>query len=117
MAMPTWNGQPVGPEDVPEVAKEAFEHLDKALKGLSGRPGTEADLLHLIEATSHLEAVVDRVQRTAIPAAREAGISWAKLGAAMGVSRATAQYRYERAIQGLAEDWAQSNETTAPKPK
>jgi hypothetical protein len=116
MAVPTWNGQPVSPEDVQGVAKEAFDHLHKTVKGLSVDPATEAEMLHLIEAMSHLEDAVERMRRTAIPAARAAGISWAKLGAAMGVTRATAQYRYERATHGLAEEWAHSNETIATDP-
>lgn len=116
MALPTWHGQPVDPDDVQGVTREAFEHVRKTLQGLSDDPVTEAELLHLIEAVSHLENEIKRLRSTTILDARAAGATLAKLGTAMGIPRATAQYHYERATQVSAEMWVQSHGTIGVDP-
>lgn len=94
MTMPNWDD------------RAAFEHLQRVLGRLPADTFTEPELLHLLEAASQLEDLVERVRKAAIPAARAAGISWSKLGASMGVTRSTAQYRYEKATKDQAADWA-----------
>jgi hypothetical protein len=93
--------------------RAAFEHLHTVLGRLPDGEFTETELLTLLEAASHLDGLVERVRKTAIPAARAAGVSWSRLGAAMGVTRSTAQYRYEKATERQAADWAGSDETPA----
>ncbi|MFE3170070.1 hypothetical protein ACFXI3_00430 [Amycolatopsis sp. NPDC059235] len=104
MPLPTWNGQPAEHQDIPKIQPDAFETLRAAMAGPSVHRLTSDQLLHLVEAASHLELMIEWTRLTAIPAARAGGASWAQLGAAMGVSRSTAQYRYERAAKEWADD-------------
>jgi len=104
MPLPTWNGEQVHQNNLPSILPEAFETLYEAMRGPSVHRLTQAELLHIVEAASNLEGMVEWARRTAIPAARVTGASWAKLGAAMGVTRSTAQYRYEKA----AKEWSES---------
>ena len=99
MPLPTWNGQSVDLSSHPTLLRESFETLRAAIGGPSVNRLTEDELLHIVEAASHLEAMIEWARSAVMPAAREKGASWAKLGAAMGVSRSTAQYRYERAAR------------------
>lgn len=102
MPLPTWNGQPIATAaELTTVLPEAFKTLQAAMGGPSVKQLTEEELLHIAEAAGHLESMVEWAHAAVVPAARVAGASWAKLGAAMGVSRSTAQYRYEKA----AKEW------------
>lgn len=106
MTLPTWNGQPADPVNLPGLVRESFEILDAAMRGPSVRVLDQDELLHLVEAAGYLETMTGWARATAIPAARAAGASWSKLGAAMGVSRSTAQYRFEKA----AKDWQENSQ-------
>lgn len=88
--------------DLPTVLPESFAVVREAMGGHSVHALPEAELLHIIEAASHLEGMVTWVRSAVVPAAKASGASWAKLAAAMGVTRSTVQYRYEKA----AKDWA-----------
>lgn len=104
MSLPTWNGEPVNPDDLLSVQREAFDTLAAAMGGRSVNSLSQPELLHLIEAASHLQPMIAWVEATAFPTAREAGASWATLASAMGVSRSTAQYRYKKNISDALAD-------------
>jgi hypothetical protein len=112
MTLPTWNGQPIDPNDLPRIIQESFETLNAAMSGPSVHKLTKDELLHIVEAGSYLESLTEWARTTTIPAARAAGASWAKLGAAMGTSRSTAQYRYEKA----AKEWSEVDEASGTPP-
>jgi hypothetical protein len=100
MARPTWNGEPVADDDLVSVLRESFELLIAAMR--EEAPVSELsvpELLHLVEASSHLDRMSAWAETVAVPRAREAGASWAMLATAMGVRRSTAQSRYKKATQ------------------
>lgn len=98
MALPTWNGEPVTEDTLASVQRESFKLLTKVMRGDIPRDDLSLlELLHVIEAGSHLEAMAVWTRTFVLPRAREAGASWAMMGMAMGVPRSTAQSRYKSA--------------------
>jgi hypothetical protein len=102
MSLPTWNGQPVDDNDTSIVARtrEAYDLVQAAMSDVGHFSGSKEEVLHLLEAGSYLDRMATFTTSVAIVRAREAGASWAKLAAAMGVSRSSAQSRYEREPRG-----------------
>lgn len=107
MPLPTWNGQPPNPTDLPNLMRESFDVLATAMGGPSVHGLSEAELLHIVEAASLLGTMIEWTHSAVVPAARTHGASWARLAAAMGVSRSTAQYRHEKA----AKEWSDRDHT------
>lgn len=104
MALPTWNGEPVAEDALPSVQRESFKLLTNVMRGdVSTEDLSLPELLHVIEAGSHLEVMAAWARMFVLPRAREAGASWTMLGSAMGVPRSTAQSRYKSAPGGLDE--------------
>jgi hypothetical protein len=102
MAPPTWNGEPVAEERLASVRQESFELLTRVMRGeVSTEDLSLPELLHVVEAGSHLEAMAVWTRMFVLPRAREAGASWAMMAMAMGVPRSTAQSRYKSAPGGL----------------
>ena len=105
MPLPTWNGQPVTEDDIASVLRESFELLTKVMRSeISVNSLSRSELLHLVEAGSHLEAMSVWAEIVVFPLARDAGASWATLAAAMGVPRSTAQSRYKKSTQDSLDD-------------
>lgn len=104
MALPTWNGEPVAADNIPLVMQESFELLTAVMRGGPATKLSLEQLLHVVEAGSHLERMSTWAEMVAMPLAREAGASWATLAAAMGVPRSTAQSRYKKATQDTLDD-------------
>jgi hypothetical protein len=102
MLLPTWNGQQPDPADLPNLLHESFDVLSTAIGGPSVHRLSEAELLHIVEAASLLATMIEWTHSTVVPAVRAHGASWARLAAAMGVTRSTVQYRYEKA----AKEWS-----------
>jgi len=106
MVSPTWNGVPLSADDprIVEVLEEAPAVLKAAL-GAGSLTGLGPEtLLHAVEAASWLERYSGAVRHTLVPAAKVSGASWAELGRAMGVSRATAQHRFKQET----DDWEEA---------
>lgn len=106
MALPTWNGEPVTADNITSVMRESFELLTDVMGGGPVTGLSLAELLHVVEAGSHLGAMAAWTELVAMPLAREAGASWATLAAVMGVPRSTAQSRYKKSTQDSAHDTA-----------
>lgn len=104
MALPTWNGEPVAADNITSVTRESFELLTEVMRGGPATSMSLAELLHVVEAGSHLGGMSAWAETVAMPLAREAGASWATLAAAMGVPRSTAQSRYKKSTQDSAPD-------------
>lgn len=97
MPLPTWNGRPVAQGNIESVLRESFELLTKVMRGeIPVSSLSPSELLHVVEAGSHLGAMSEWTETVALPQARDAGASWATLAAAMGVPRSTAQSRYRK---------------------
>jgi len=96
--LPTWNGEPVTQDTLASVQRKSFGLLTKLMRGeISAEELSLPELLHVVEAGSHLEAMVVWTRTSVLPRARETGASWAMLAAAMGVTRSTAQSRLKSA--------------------
>jgi hypothetical protein len=104
--LPTWNGQTVTQENIMAVTRAAFDAVVEEMTGLSSLARPKEEALHLLEAGSYLYWMGSHATSLALAAARDAGASWAELGAAMGLSRASAKFRYERMVRdsGYADD-------------
>jgi hypothetical protein len=100
-ALPTWDGQTVTQDNIMAVARAAFDIVLDEMAGASTLTLTKVELLHLLEAGSYLYWMGSYATSVALTAARDAGASWAALGAAMGVSGSSAKSRYER----QAREW------------
>jgi hypothetical protein len=102
MALPTWNGEPVTEDTLASVQRESFKLLTKVMRGDIPREDLSLpELLHVVEAGSHLEAMAVWTRMFVLPRTREAGASWAMMGMAMGVPRSTAQSRHKSAQDSL----------------
>jgi hypothetical protein len=100
-ALPTWDGQTVTQDNIMAVARAAFDIVLDEMAGASTLTLTKVELLHLLEAGSYLYWMGSYATSVALTAARDAGASWAALGAAMGVSGSSAKSRYEQ----LSREW------------
>ena len=93
-----------GAAGTPGAAAEALHLLHAVLSGLGGTGGAgagessrSAELLAALVVLRHLRAELAGWEPQLIAAAREAGVSWASLAAALGVtSRQAAERRYLR---------------------
>jgi hypothetical protein len=113
VGLPTWNGKPVdqSSQEMVEATTQAWDVLREALSGhLTDRPAQE--LLHAVEAAAWLERLSDVGRHLLVPITKVNGASWAELGAAMGVSRATAQHRHQEQVK----EWEDSVRRAAMPP-
>lgn len=96
------NGAPErGPDGTPEgalhegIVRAIWSADPKLAERLDRDPGAHLDLISLAEAASH---EVDRVLLSSIRSARQAGNSWGRIGARLGMSRQAAQQRFGPAL-------------------
>src|SRR5690242_1064415 len=101
--LPTWNGQPMDRANIVAVSREAFDIALEVMTGTGVLEYSKDELLHLLEAGTLLDHMSSFANELALQLARERGASWGQLGAAMGVSRSSAQYRYERQVREYEE--------------
>jgi uncharacterized protein with PIN domain len=93
--------QPEGPEgpDPQEVAAHAPSVVESAMVELVRRSGSgELTVGVALGATASLRDAADRKLFELVGYARDAGASWAEIGAALGVSTQAAHQRYGRGM-------------------
>lgn len=81
--------------------------LDAARVG-EGDGLSDDEHLAIVAASARAEAEVDTLLRRSVAAARAAGVSWARIGARLGMSRQAAQQRFGApapAEEGRAQRW------------
>ena len=100
--LPSWNAQAVTQENVTDVTREAFDVVLEHMTS-SARAESKDELLHLLEAGSYLYWMGSYATSAALREARDAGASWAEMGAAMGISRSSAKSRYEREVRAAQD--------------
>jgi hypothetical protein len=88
--LPTWNGQTVTQDNIMAVTRAAFDIVVEDMAGASTLARTKVELMHLLEAGSYLYWMGSYATSVALTLARDAGASWAELGAAMGITRSSA---------------------------
>jgi len=89
------------------VSRTPSDVLAQALADLTGdhEPETAHDYLQRVTAALALEAETRTVLASAVTTARSAGVTWAALGAALGMSKQAAQKRFAPAdIPAAADD-------------
>jgi hypothetical protein len=97
--LPTWDGQPVTQDNIMAVTRAAFDIVFDEMAGRSRLARTRVELLHLLEAGTYLHSMGTYATAVALTAARDAGATWAELGAAMGLSSSSAKSHYERRVR------------------
>lgn len=91
----------------PERADETLRHaLSEALAAvdptLAGRLEHEPDsYLDLIDLTSRSAAEISQLLHFAVTSARQAGVSWERIGQRLSMSRQAAQQRFGRVVEGI----------------
>lgn len=115
MPLPTWNGEPVeeGSRQMVEAIEQSWDVLREVMGGTALTKRSSQDLLHAVEASAWLERMSEAGRHLVVPLAKVNGASWAELGAAMGVSRATAQHRHRQEV----EDWEEGVRRAAAPPQ
>ena len=78
----------------PQRIRDLIEALERARVTEHG--------LDAVEAARDLRLAAERLERTQVKAARGHGVSWAKIGAAYGLSKQGAQQRFARRHQDAA---------------
>lgn len=82
-------------DDDAAVLRESIEQAIVAASGLGrGAAATPAQFLALVVAGDRAAAVCAATQQKAVEQARRAGLSWAAIGQALGITRQAAQQRF-----------------------